>query len=141
MITSKEGHEFDQGSRLEMWPFINWEWGSKVRPRHLDPKHPLLEKPFRIAEKYNLKDLRFDGNFMKKDHTFHYYYSMDPHEKTQITSLPMFPMHFCPENLRQMYVARGLMFWACRRQKYVSYTGWDVTKREYFVSIAMFYST
>jgi hypothetical protein len=47
-----------------------------------------------------------------------------------IQELPVYPIKYAPQNLRNDLMRRGEKFWNLRFQHYISYTGWDVTKSE-----------
>lgn len=51
-----------------------------------------------------------------------------------IQELPVYPIKYAPQDLRNDLKRRGERFWNLRFQHYISYTGWDVFKDENYVA-------
>jgi len=72
----------------------------------------------------------FDGlQFLRKGVTL----SIRPDQirtTVPIQGLPVYPIKYAPQDLRNDLKRRGERFWNLRFQHYISYTGWDVTKTE-----------
>jgi hypothetical protein len=68
----------------------------------------------------------FDGAVRKTDRTFTIEWPNTFGDIQSIRSLPVYPMQYAPRAIEEALYSRGLKFWACTNQSYVSYDDPDL---------------
>jgi len=76
-----------------------------------------------------------DKSFRKVHWTMDTKFPWDHQDKVvSITELDVYPFRYATTETKELFQRRGRMFWDCRSQKHIEYSGWDSSHREHFVS-------
>jgi hypothetical protein len=81
----------------------------------------------------------FDGTRLRRRPLSRVHFKLPLHEPVPITSLPVYPFRYAPQNVKTLLRQRGNTFWKNRLLSHVTYDGWDVDKRRDSVRFPSFY--
>lgn len=119
--------------KLVSWPIMTYKWPK----RDAVTKQNLLNtQELKCNVRFAFKGLAwdYDSNFqeIKKDGEANQTFKGDT--PFPISELPFYPLQLAPESIRKALVERGRMYWKCRRQRYVQYSGNDLEMVKHQVS-------
>ncbi|KAK6527284.1 hypothetical protein TWF281_010472 [Arthrobotrys megalospora] len=155
-IEATFGHEFRKATEL----FDQGRVSKDTLCYLMKPQEAIIEKsePHRllayvvdnwpsVQEDYDLTltawSWRFNGLFQKSKQELY----IDAEElfadsdTIDINELPYYPIKYAAPDSKRFLEERGMAFWRCRNQRFVSYSGWDSDNNEQFFGVRFMIDT
>ena len=127
-----KGVELQRTVRMDTWPQVVYEWypGVSERTNSAQPAGMAVQ----LSIKFKASRWDYNGNFyqVKSDEELTWYAEDD--SSVSMSTHPLSPSQFLDANEQQIIESRGQKFWECRFRKYVSYSEWNSSKMENYVS-------
>jgi len=118
VINTSQDPAYQQASRIVQWPRITHAWSANFP----NPDQKFVEH-FKIE--FNSLSWMYSSVFHTQQSQKTFRYTAESDEPFPISQLHLYPLKYADEKIKQLIEERGRKFWACRRQKYVAYSGWD----------------
>jgi len=128
--SNKQDHSYDTVMRQETWPTIEIEIDMSEAKN--SSKTPAING-YKIVIKFDVSLWKYDGSFQIIRTKEHVRLRSKAWEPLPIESLRVCPLQHVSPQVTKHLLERGKMFWACRHRKYVTYSGWDHDRGEFFV--------
>ena len=125
VLNSSLGVDHSRGAQLTAQPKLIISWEND--PRANGPKRMMIKTELELA------GWNFDGNFQRTGIKKAFNLEWDVETLKPMSALPFIPFAHAEEEMRNVLVQRGNMFWKCRFQNYVSYDGWGYMNQDHYV--------
>ncbi|KAL3704303.1 hypothetical protein TMatcc_009994 [Talaromyces marneffei ATCC 18224] len=110
-----------ESGRLQAYQAMSWADGQIMRRRRKDKEEVGF---FNKAWTVSVWSYEFDGAFYQKPTTLDIELDVaSPHEEVELSSLKVTPLEYAMPDVRQKLEQRGKTNWACRKKKFISYSG------------------
>ena len=129
--SEKGGDEYD--TAYSQCSFANQKYRRDNSPEvlELDDDDP---PPMESVLDFQAYTWKYDGHFEKVTQRRKKVIAGDRNDIYRVQDLPIYPLMYAASGTEDRLRRRGHMFWACRHQSYISYSGWDYNHTELMVS-------
>lgn len=112
-----------ESGRHQAYQATSW---ADALPIHKDGKNKEDKRLLDNIWKVSVWSYEFDGVFYQKPTTLEIELDVtDPREEVELRSLKIAPLEYALPDVREKLEHRGKTYWACRKKKFISYSGED----------------